>query len=160
MNTKVPINKLLDFRVFNPLKMLRAEKGLTQKEVCEKLGVTLKTLRAWEKGKQYPEGKMIVDLAMLFGVSSDYILCLSEHRHVGNAEISAFTGLTENSINVLRFLNGQGVTNEEDQLYHHKIINLINAVLESSYSDMLEYKKMAEEWLHLICTQNPGHIEL
>ena len=53
---------------------LRKAKGMTQKEVADKLGVVPKTISKWEKGHGFPDVSTLSDLADIFGVSERTIL--------------------------------------------------------------------------------------
>ena len=51
------------------LQMLRNEKGLTQQELSEKIGVTKRTLQGWEKDGRHPKQADLYDrLAEVLGV--------------------------------------------------------------------------------------------
>lgn len=56
------------------LKDLRKTKGLTQKEVSEKIGIARGSYGNWERGKREPNIEMLVKLADYFDVSLDYLL--------------------------------------------------------------------------------------
>lgn len=56
------------------LYTLRKEKGLTQSELADKLGVTNKAVSKWETGEGYPETSQLVPLAEIFGVTVDELL--------------------------------------------------------------------------------------
>ena len=62
------------------LKQLRTEKGLTQEQTAKRVCVTRSTLSAYENGTRYPSYDVLVSLAYLFGVSTDYLLCKEERR--------------------------------------------------------------------------------
>ena len=51
------------------LKAARVNVGLTQGEAAEKLGVSLWTLSAWERGLSYPNVPRIKDIEKLYHVS-------------------------------------------------------------------------------------------
>ena len=53
---------------------LRKSKGLTQKDIAEKLGVVPKTVSKWETGHGFPDVSMISALADIFGVSERILL--------------------------------------------------------------------------------------
>lgn len=61
--------------VSKKLQELRKLANLTQKDVCEVIHVTPQTYSGYEKGKYEPTMETIVRLAMLYGVSTDHILC-------------------------------------------------------------------------------------
>lgn len=53
---------------------LRKAKGMTQKEVAEKLGVVPKTVSKWETGHGFPDVSTVSALADILGVSEKTIL--------------------------------------------------------------------------------------
>jgi transcriptional regulator with XRE-family HTH domain len=58
------------------LKALRVNKGLSQKEAAELLGITPETLGKWENGKTFPDVPNIQKIEKAYGVSySDIIFC-------------------------------------------------------------------------------------
>lgn len=60
---------------------LRTENAYTQETLGEKLGVSPKTIGAWERGTREPPMKAIDRLAKLFDVSADYLMGRSDKRH-------------------------------------------------------------------------------
>lgn len=56
------------------LKSLRKSKGLTQKELADKVGVDQRTISAWEKGICEPGFQMLAHLCEIFGETFDSIL--------------------------------------------------------------------------------------
>ena len=60
------------------IKQLRKQKGLTQKEMAEAVGVGVSTIAMWESGKRTPSFKLLNDLSALFDKSIDYILGTSD----------------------------------------------------------------------------------
>ncbi len=53
---------------------LRREKGYTQKDVADKLGVCSKTISKWETGHGFPDVSLIAPLSRLFGVDISKLL--------------------------------------------------------------------------------------
>lgn len=53
---------------------LRKAKGMTQKQVAEKLGVLPKTVSKWETGHGFPDTSLLADLSKILGVSIDTLL--------------------------------------------------------------------------------------
>jgi transcriptional regulator with XRE-family HTH domain len=56
------------------LHHLRTEKGLTQDEVAERIGVPQSTLAYWERTGKLPGRGVIVKLARMLGVSVEELL--------------------------------------------------------------------------------------
>lgn len=53
---------------------LRHEKGFTQKELADKLGVCAKTVSKWETGHGFPDISLISQLSQIFGVDISKLL--------------------------------------------------------------------------------------
>ncbi|MBE7025596.1 MAG: helix-turn-helix domain-containing protein [Ruminococcaceae bacterium] len=53
---------------------LRREKGLTQKDVAEKLGICAKTVSKWETGHGFPDVSFISELSRIFAVDPSSLL--------------------------------------------------------------------------------------
>lgn len=62
------------------LKTLRAEKGITQVQLAEILGVTKGTVAMWETGKRQPNFETLETLSDIFDKRTDYILGISDDR--------------------------------------------------------------------------------
>lgn len=60
------------------IKTLRENSGLTQTEIARQLGISRSGVNAWEMGLSVPSTQYIVELARNFGVSTDYLLGMSE----------------------------------------------------------------------------------
>lgn len=52
---------------------LREQRHLTQAELAKRLGVTRSGVNAWELGISVPSTQYLVELAALFGVSTDFL---------------------------------------------------------------------------------------
>lgn len=53
---------------------LRKEKGMTQAQLAEALGVTNKAVSKWETGEAMPDTALLLPIARIFGVSVDELL--------------------------------------------------------------------------------------
>ncbi|MCI8475981.1 MAG: helix-turn-helix transcriptional regulator [Clostridia bacterium] len=60
------------------LKELRTARGLSQKELGEKIGTTYSAISFWENGVNEPKLSYIIALCKFFEVSSDYLLGLED----------------------------------------------------------------------------------
>lgn len=60
------------------IKYLRKEKHLTQIDLAEKLGAAQNTISQYEHGKAKISIDILVNLAQIFEISTDYILGLVE----------------------------------------------------------------------------------
>lgn len=53
------------------LRRIRLEKGITQVEMCRKIGVTQQTFSSYETGRKMPRVVILVKIAEVLGVSVD-----------------------------------------------------------------------------------------
>ena len=60
------------------LKELREDRGYTQKQLSEKLGINSVTYLHYEKDLREPPLSLLADMAVFFGVSVDYLLGLND----------------------------------------------------------------------------------
>ena len=60
------------------LAEIRKDHGDTQKSLAVKLNVVHFTVSSWEQGKSEPNHDMLVKICRLYGISSDYLLGLSD----------------------------------------------------------------------------------
>lgn len=60
--------------IYNKLKELRTERGWRQKDVAEKLGISVQVYGNYENWINRPDPEMLCKMADLFGVTVDYIL--------------------------------------------------------------------------------------
>ena len=74
------------------IRKLREQMGLTQSELARKLDLTRSSVNGWEIGLAVPSTQVIVELCMVFNVSSDYLLGLDEQN------ILRVNGLNDNEI--------------------------------------------------------------
>ncbi|MBQ8882127.1 MAG: helix-turn-helix transcriptional regulator [Clostridia bacterium] len=61
------------------LKLLRTERGLSQRQLGDILGVCNQTISFWEAGSREPDLDMFVKIAKHFGVSTDCLCGISEY---------------------------------------------------------------------------------
>ena len=59
------------------LRAARVNKGLSQKEAAEQLGVSKDTIGNWEKGKTYPDVQQLKKIEKLYGVKYHDIIFLN-----------------------------------------------------------------------------------
>lgn len=58
------------------LKEVRTDNGLNQKQVAEKLEISVTCYAGYEQGYRQPDLKMLTKICILFDVSADYLLGL------------------------------------------------------------------------------------
>lgn len=68
------------------LKYLRNEKGLSQQNMADYLGISRQGYGKYEDGKSEPDHKTLVKLANYFNVTTDYLLGKSDQPHLSEEE--------------------------------------------------------------------------
>lgn len=59
---------------FERTRELRGQKGLSQKEIAEELGMQLTQYRRYENGERKPAIDFLIQIANLYGVTLDYLV--------------------------------------------------------------------------------------
>ena len=60
------------------IKEIRKDNYMSQQQFGEKLSVSQDTVSLWERGVSYPPTEIVIAIAKIFSVSSDYVLGLSD----------------------------------------------------------------------------------
>lgn len=82
------------------LKVLRKKKGLTQVQVAERLGLSKAVISSYEVSSRSPSYDILIKLARLYGVSTDYLLGVETSKTID------VIGLSEKQINsVINMIN-------------------------------------------------------
>ncbi|MGN0573425.1 MAG: helix-turn-helix domain-containing protein [Acutalibacteraceae bacterium] len=84
--------------VADRIKGLREQRGLTQTELAKLLGITRSSVNAWEMGVSIPSTQYIVELSLIFKVSTDYLLGVDKSASID------VSGLDEKDIEVVHNL--------------------------------------------------------
>lgn len=82
------------------LKELKERSGKTQARIAEDLGVTPQAFSYYVNGRE-PDYDVLIRIAKYFNVSTDYLLGLSEVRHIENRSFNLEFGLSDDAINNL-----------------------------------------------------------
>lgn len=120
--------------VGNQIAALRKQKGLTQAELGERLGITFQAVSKWERGETLPDTPLLPDLANILETSVDFILsggqrCVTFKGKITVAQMSE--GLT--------CLKRMGeLLGKEHILYRHAITGInenMNTDIEEAFAD-------------------------
>ena len=79
----------------NVLKTLRLRENMTQSQLAQKLGLTKSVINAYETGLRLPSYDILIHIARIYNISTDYLLGL-EHKQ----EID-LSGLSQEEIDAL-----------------------------------------------------------
>lgn len=79
----------------NTLRGLRIQNGLTQKQLADKLDLTKSVISAYETGLRMPSYDILIAIAKIFKVTTDYLLGLERKQEID------LSGLTPEEIAAL-----------------------------------------------------------
>lgn len=110
----------------NRVKELRKERNMRQTELANKVNVSQQTISRIEKGDSLP-ADILVNLAKYFGVSTDYILGVSDTRRTGDYQIE-FNQIAEKNYALCRVYERLTPVNQ-DLIY--KLVEQLDANQQS-----------------------------
>lgn len=79
----------------NTLKTLRLRKDMTQAQLANKLGLTKSVISAYETGLRLPSYDILIHIARIYNVSTDYLLGIEKKQEID------LSGLSQEEINAL-----------------------------------------------------------
>lgn len=113
---------------------LRKQKGMTQNDLGERLGISFQAVSKWERGETLPDTAILLDLARVLDTSTDCIL-------TGGQQIVNFKGkiTVKQMADGIRCLGQMGDLLGHDHLiYRHAITGInekMNTDIEEAFRD-------------------------
>ena len=77
------------------LKTLRLKENMTQAQLAQKLGLTKSVISAYETGLRLPSYDILIHIAKIYNVSTDYLLGVESKQHID------LSGLSQEETNAL-----------------------------------------------------------
>jgi len=114
------------------IKKLRKDNGLHQKEVAEKLGITLTGYASYEQGRNKPSYDSLLKLSDLYNVSIDYLVGKTDIQYTDHEK--EFINKLSNKMSLNDIMNEYSLTFDGKDLSDEdskKIIKLIKVFLEN-----------------------------
>lgn len=116
------------------IALLRKEKGLTQNELGDRLGVSFQAVSKWERGETLPDTAILLDLANALGTSVDNILTGGQQvlRYRGKITVSQMRD------GILALKQMRETLGHENGLYRNAIEGInkgLNTNIEDAFSD-------------------------
>ena len=70
------------------LRLLRKSRKWTQKDLADRLGITKSVISAYETSLRYPSYDILIRIASIFKVSTDYLLGVEKKPSVNTSGLS------------------------------------------------------------------------
>lgn len=132
------------------LKKLRAERGITQKQLAEETGIGYGTIINYENQQREPNSKNMARLEQYFNVSGAYLRGETDDRDRPYWEdpdiISDLANIDEQLLP--RLLKAYGGASEETKLYAHSVLSRLCNVLDN---DDPEFQRRGAFLLQKFC---------
>ncbi|MCL2587690.1 MAG: helix-turn-helix domain-containing protein [Firmicutes bacterium] len=65
-------------KIADRIRSLREDRKMTQKQIADKLGLSINAVSQWERGICVPSAETVIELCSLFECSADYLLGISD----------------------------------------------------------------------------------
>lgn len=127
-----------------------------QKELASHLGVPDNTISYFCSGKRVPNAEQIIEISKFLGVSSDYLLGLTESKPIDEdiKIVSAYTGLDDKAIAFIKKIKEEGYINSlNDFLSGSNIIHLLEnmensfEIIENFLNDTEVFNEVFKEFV-------------
>lgn len=118
-------------------KALRDVSGKTQAKIAEDLGMTPQALSYYANGRE-PSYDTLIAIAKYFGVTTDYLLGVSDHKSDENSAISKQIPLSDKAIDFLKSVSPELQPTLDLLLSDPNFENFLLEVMTYMYGESLE----------------------
>ena len=127
-------------KIADNIRLLRKEKGLTQKQMGEQLNIPFRTIMNWERGVREPSSQNMVALENFFNVSGSFL----------RGETDVRDPMIWDDLDVLNSINNEfpqmlkrvlNIFEQEDEDNQHAIFTIVSELQSILMSDKKEEKK-------------------
>lgn len=119
------------------LKYLREQNNIKQKQLAELLGVSVRAIGYYESGQRNLDYKQIIALASFFGVSTDYLLGITDIPRPIPANLQEIISQAADPAELLQAL--ERITPKDNRQPDNKIDALIKGLDEESMRELRKY---------------------
>lgn len=140
MDNSTTVDSVFQERFSNLMK----ERGITQAEASDGIGVTRQAISLYATGKRTPDINSLYKIADFFKVSTDYLLGLSDVQSLDLdvKAISEKTGLSEKSVNAIVERHNPQFVKEGKNLVEWKdhFMKMTNLLIESGWLESVLFR--------------------
>ena len=126
------------------ITFLRTQKGITQTELGERLGVSFQAVSKWERGETYPDISILTDLADVLETTTDYLLRSGESTLSFKGKINVSDMI--DGINSLKTMGE--LLGKENIIYRYAINGInegMNTDIEAAFNDEFIFEAFVAE---------------
>lgn len=126
------------------ITFLRTQKGITQAELGERLGISFQAVSKWERGETYPDISILTDLADILNTTTDYLLRSGESKLSFKGKVNIC-----DLIDGLNSLKNMGeLLGRENIIYRHAVNGInkgMNTDIEAAFNDEFIFEAFITE---------------
>ncbi len=124
------------------IKRLRTDRGITQEEIGEYLGISFQAVSKWETGTTMPDVTLLPKIAAFFGVRIDDLFSVDHEDELKRVEESLSHRLSERSRLYSKRILDASLQDDPDNIRALKLYARLN--LSGANDDLLEAGRMLE----------------
>ena len=133
-----------NIKIGKMIALLRSQKGITQAELGERLGVSFQVVSKWERGETLPDVSLLTDLADVLEITVDFLLRGGETNVTFKGKISV-----ADMIEGINCLKNMGILlGKENIIYRHAIDGInqgMNTDIEAAFQDDFIFEAFVAE---------------
>ena len=114
------------------IKNLRAQKGLTQKQLADETGLSYSSITSYENGLREPNGRAMAALERYFGVTGDYLRGGVDRSALIVRDGQVLNGLDELDNRMYRFKDAYRATKSSNRLRATEMLKSVLTRMTSS----------------------------
>lgn len=137
----------MELKIGAAIKKLRTERGITQEELANRMGVSFQAVSKWETNATTPDIAILPQLALFFGVSIDTLFSMNKDDYIERISKmirDEYSIAPENFLWAERYL--KGLLSEEKQNNNARIL-LVELYEHRENRDSLMCGRLCEEGL-------------
>ncbi len=123
---RLKIMKIDNVKIGKYIARLRADKGITQNELGERIGVSFQAVSKWERGETLPDISVLPDLADILETTADSILSGGEHQAIFTGRIKV-----KDMIDGINCLRQMGELLGRDNIIYRCAVDGINSGMQT-----------------------------
>lgn len=137
----------MELKLGTIIRSLRSERGMTQEELANQLGVSYQAVSKWETNTTLPDIALLPQIALFFGITMDELFSMNRDDYIEKIEKmirDEYSISSESFVWAERYL--KGLLSEDDQNNGARIL-LAELYEHRENSDLLAQIKLCEEGL-------------
>ena len=109
----------------NIIKKLRTERGLSQEQLAEELGISKSTVAMWETGERYPGNFLYEQIADYFNVDMDYLYGRTNIRKAYHFDVDGNEYVNVNQVKECGYYFDEETKTIAQEIFNNKDLRIL-----------------------------------